>query len=1203
MKNRKIVWLLTAALILQSIPINPITAFAATKKVSEQEYDEDTIYLSTAAELLNLAGISTGEDATVDKVYVLKNDIDLSEVEFMPIPVFAGTLDGNGHKISGLTITEEGTDIGLIRFIGTKGVVQNLFVEADIRPGGNRSTVGGIAGTNKGTIINCTFSGNMVAKKEVGGIAGVNEKTGVIISCQNSATLLGTKRVGGIVGDNQGMVKQCSNLGEINHTSMTVPKEDEDGDTETSLASLMEDEDKIESIGGIAGISTGIITKCENKATVSYKHTGYQVGGIVGYQNGCVEQCINNGLIYGRKDVGGIVGLFEPYIEIDYDEDTFSSLETEIDDLSNMLDSLSDATRNAGDLLQEDADAISNTTDELREKLDYYKDYYRDNNKDFDSEVSNQMDEIRDQIEDLDFSVNLGTVKKNYDQLQKEIDNITNILKSSASLSDADRDRYTDMLNNAMDTMDSLGDYIDSAATSGASEDDDDWRYDEEDEENDNRSDDAQDNNNEDTAADEDDNRENSEDSDNDRDNNHQDNEDSDSSDNDSNRDNADEADDEPEEQSENEQEDDGDDEEAKLDGNAVFRRDYQLMKQQTDWIPTTNYSQYDVIMVDTDDNTDDNTDDDTSHDTDDDADNDEGDDGGDDTSEPDMSIVSELQKSLANISAISDDVSNSVSNKVKKAQDLQDDLDDLGDSVDDLYDYVSDKKDKLRDDINTTSDDIGVSNDALADGFDSLKDDFKNSKNDVRNQMDQVKDQMSSIRGTVKNGVERVRNRLESGDFYYDISEKAKPETGNGRLLACLNQAEVNSDINGGGVIGRISIELGNTINNTTRGKFELNESGERSLHFDRNVCAAVYGCQNESDIMVKNDYAGGIVGRADYGAVMGCQNYGNVTVEDGEYAGGIAGKSDNLIKNSYSLCDVEAEQYAGGIVGFGMNVIGNTAMSTATGKIGSKAGTIAGDVDTDGEIMANLFVDEGQGAVNGVTYIEEATAVKYERLIRDENTPDRFRVFQIRYLAGNKQLKKLEVTYGGEVKAADIPPIPEKEGYYSYWEEKQTDFVARNITVHAQYEAWQNSVGSVSTGQDKATMLAQADFYPGTELICTPIETSSSEIPAGYKLRAAYHYQLQMKKDKEIEQIIYRVLADSSSDSLVVAIRTEEGYKIVDTHKVDSYLQFASGAKENDILILQKTEGSVYLCILLFAVLLMAAGGTVVIKRKMKK
>lgn len=1189
MKNRKMIWLLTATLILQSIPMNPITAFAATDKANEQEYGEDAIYLSTAAELSALAGMSTGEDATVDKLYVLKNDIDLTGIEYMPIPVFAGTLDGNGHKISGLTITEEGTDMGLIRFVGTKGVVQNLFVEADIRPGGNRTTVGGIAGTNKGTIINCTFSGNMVARKQVGGIAGVNEKTGVIISCRNTATLLGTKRVGGIVGDNQGKVQQCSNLGEINHTSMTVPKDDENGNTESSLASLMEDEDKIESIGGIAGISTGIITKCENKSTISYKHTGYQVGGIVGYQNGCVEQCINSGLIYGRKDVGGIVGLFEPYIEIDYDEDTFSSLETEMDALSDMLDSLSDATRNAGDLLQEDADAISNTTDELREKLDYYKDYYKDSNKDFDSEVSSQMDEIREQIEELDFSVNLGTIKKNYDQLQKEIDNITEILKSSASMSDSDRDRYSEMLDNAKDTADSLKDYIDSAATSGASDNRDDWQSDEDSED----EEDGEDGEDDEDDGDEDDRNRDGADEDS-RDNQDRDDAtDKHESDKDEREDDDSKSDekedDEPEEQND-EEEDNGGNEEAGMDRNTVFRRDYQLWNQQFEWIPAANDGQYDVIMIDTDDDVDtdgDDTDEDSS----------------DDSSEVNMEIVSELQKSLANISAISNDVSNSVSNKVKKAQGLQDDLDDLGDSVDDLYDYVSDKKDKLRDDISTTSDDLGASNDALADGFDSLKDDFKNSKNDVRNQMDQVKDQMSSIRGTVKNGVERVRNRLESGDFYYDISEKTKPEAGNGRLLACLNQAEVNSDINGGGVIGRISIELGNTINDTTRGKFQINESGERSLHFDRNVCAAVYGCQNDSDIMVKNDYAGGIVGRADYGAVMGCQNYGNITVEDGDYAGGIAGKSDNLVKNSYSLCDVEAEEYAGGVVGFGTVVIGNTAMSTATGKTGSKAGTIAGDVDTDGEVMANLFVDEGQGAVNGVTYIEEATAVKYERLIRDENTPDRFRVFQIRYLAGNKQLKKLEVAYGGAVKETDIPSIPEKEGCYSYWEEKQTEFVTRNITVHAQYEAWQNSVGSVSTGQDKATMLAQADFYPGTELLCTPIEVDASEVPKGYKLQAAYHYQLQMKKDKDIEEIIYRVLIESASGNIAVAVRTEEGYKIVDTHKVDSYIQFIGGEKENDILILQNTESSVYLCVGLFIMLLVAAGGTFAIKHRKKK
>ena len=60
--------------------------------------------------------------------------------------------------------------------------------------------------------------------------------------------------------------------------------------------------------GGIAGFSDGTIGNCRNNAVVGYQHIGYGIGGTAGRQSGYIENCSNYGRIYGRKDVGGIVG-------------------------------------------------------------------------------------------------------------------------------------------------------------------------------------------------------------------------------------------------------------------------------------------------------------------------------------------------------------------------------------------------------------------------------------------------------------------------------------------------------------------------------------------------------------------------------------------------------------------------------------------------------------------------------------------------------------------------------------------------------------------------------------------------------------------------------------------------------------------------------------------------------------------------------
>lgn len=80
-------------------------------------------------------------------------------------------------------------------------------------------------------------------------------------------------------------------------------------------------------MGGIAGNSSGVISSCTNYGTIGYNHTGYNVGGIAGSQNGKILNCTNEGDIYGRKDVGGIVGQAEPYIESEYLQDRIDTIQ------------------------------------------------------------------------------------------------------------------------------------------------------------------------------------------------------------------------------------------------------------------------------------------------------------------------------------------------------------------------------------------------------------------------------------------------------------------------------------------------------------------------------------------------------------------------------------------------------------------------------------------------------------------------------------------------------------------------------------------------------------------------------------------------------------------------------------------------------------------------------------------------------------
>ena len=147
--------------------------------------------------------------------------------------------------------------------------------------------MGGIAGSNAGTLHNCRFEGVSSGASVVGGIAGTNLAAGVIESCTTTGSVYGAHFIGGIAGENHGIIANCTNTSSVN---TTVEQNDIDLSSLT-LNDLIGTENvaDITDIGGIAGQSGGVIRACMNRGTVGYQHMGYNVGGIAGSQTGYIE--------------------------------------------------------------------------------------------------------------------------------------------------------------------------------------------------------------------------------------------------------------------------------------------------------------------------------------------------------------------------------------------------------------------------------------------------------------------------------------------------------------------------------------------------------------------------------------------------------------------------------------------------------------------------------------------------------------------------------------------------------------------------------------------------------------------------------------------------------------------------------------------------------------------------------------------------
>ena len=244
----------------------------------------DTVFVRTAEDLVQLAENCTLDSWSQGKTVVLTDDINLSGSGFTPIPTFGGTFDGQGHTISGLTITGSGNTRGLFRYVQQGALVRDMTVKGRIKPGGTRASVGGIAGSNAGTIENCALDGVVSGTSQIGGIAGVNTVKGSINGCTVSGTVYGSHCGGGVVGQNDGVAANCTNVASVN----TTVSQNEVKLNDLTLDNVLKAEkaNDVTDAGGIAGNNAGVLRACINRGTIGYSHIGYNVGGIAGSQTG-----------------------------------------------------------------------------------------------------------------------------------------------------------------------------------------------------------------------------------------------------------------------------------------------------------------------------------------------------------------------------------------------------------------------------------------------------------------------------------------------------------------------------------------------------------------------------------------------------------------------------------------------------------------------------------------------------------------------------------------------------------------------------------------------------------------------------------------------------------------------------------------------------------------------------------------------------
>ena len=949
-KISKLLSLLLAAVLLLSLAAPAALAAGSA----------DVVYLRTAEDLAELSKNCTLDSWSQGKTVYLEADIDLTGTDFAPIPTFGGTFEGQGHTISGLSLTGSGNVRGLFRYIQPSGAVRDLSVEGWIDPTDRKNTLGGIAGSNQGLLSNCSFHGTVRGADYIGGLVGTNESTGQIINCTFSGAVTGEHYVGGIAGQNGGSIIRCANSGSINTTE--VDAELNLGNLNQEQLNAAENVPVCTDIGGITGFSSGILQSCVNTGAVGYAHVGYNIGGIAGRQSGYLNGCTNSGTILGRKDVGGIAGQLVPEVRLLYNEGQVGDLLDELDVLRGLIDQTGDDVRGASDEISERMKAISDRAGEAQEAIG-----------DFAGSAADWANENMDEINDL--SARLSWL---IDQLTPVLDDASGLMDLAEDLADqleevldeagqaSDLGEQTERELRAavrslrqaaasgktavarlLSALEHLGAALGSALQSQEAMEEVRAAAGE-------------------LAA--------------------------------ALRDMSDAL--------------------ARIaqllwsgGDEAALREAVQALADTLTRAGAALEQAVAAVAAHLDGDALDSAGEDAAA-------------AWQALRTAAQSLLdaaghtADAASLLPELLAQGGDIAEALRAPGRTLEKLASRAAGLGEDLADIFRELAEEPTFSIRPIDST---LRQQGDALGDIFSGLLDDGDALRETMSGSTDILLDDLDAINRQFGVITDLLRDLLEGGeepeDRFEDVSDEASAAADTGDLSDARNDGTVEGDINVAGIVGSMAIEYDFDPED------DLIREGDRSLDFRYQTRAVVTACINTGEITGKQDYAGGIVGLMDLGRVSGCENYGTVTSTNGDYVGGIAGASWGSIRDSWGKCRLSGGDYVGGVAGLGATLVNcHTLVTIDEG--GTCLGAVAGDADSGGTVSGNTFTSESLGALDGISYAGKAEPVTFDALCGTEGVPELFSRLELTFAANGVTVAVVPFRYGEGIDALpEIP------------------------------------------------------------------------------------------------------------------------------------------------------------------------------------
>lgn len=1156
-------------------PIRSIIAFAILFEISfllqKSVLAKDLTYIeiSSKEDLIALAEKCHLDTWSIGKKVCLKNDIDLTDEDFEPIPIFSGDFDGRGYSIKGFKISSS-KQTGIFNVIGEKGKVHNLNVSGNISYTGNTEGLGGIAIINKGKIFSCNFFGELKGNTKVGGVVGENDVTGEIIDCSVKGSVQGEHSVGGMAGVNAGSIQGGKNFSDINKINQEKnPKVEEmDFGELPDIRRFREKEplNTLTDIGGISGLSTGMIADCINEGAVGYPHVGYNIGGVVGRSSGFVSSCLNKGRLNGRKDVGGIVGQMEPYLTVIVSKGSLENIKKELNRLHKLVDGTLEEARLNSDYMVEDLTDISKATEVSLENTyvlfgilnDYGDDTTKELNRgseiiydtlirmkdcsanfiDFSKTFREGMRKLSEGLNELAENGNFGVDTLNeikhsivyMEEAENTFEhgiNDINIgfeeLKAALTTKDDEAvkaafnkigtglKQISSAISDIADTLEKLTVLFHSGGI---------WNN-------------------------------------------------------------------EIKEQILN----------LVKDLKALNLNISSVAHGINEIVDNVSL---DKIKVKS----------------------------GIETIISGMkgiaTITSSLKESIRHMSKAVDHATEGVVHIDKSMQSIAEAFNIFSLAAEKNIDIVNSIDTMLEELLKTEPIGFPNSSESIRNAGNELYDSLlklSGEINDLNSYMSSTSKKLTGKFKEINNQASMLSNHLidmvreqrevNLSELYKDTSDKEIDKVTNGKVFRSVNYGKIDGDINVGGISGLMAVEHDHDPED------DIVKPKSDVFNKRYETKAVIHFCKNYGEITVKKNYAGGIAGQLGVGFISKSENYGKIVSESGDYVGGISGKAESVIRGCFVKASLSGRDYIGGIAGYG-SCIENSYSMPQIENYNSFCGAISGN--DNGKLKENYFVSEELAGMNMVSYKDKAEAIEYSKLLKTAHLPKEFKKFYLTFRVNDEIIRKESFKYGASFTKELFPSIPDKSGYYGVWDSEELLNLSFDKEVKAVYKKIINTLCTEERGDTgRAIFLAEGNFKgedclslsllgrgseyfkTKTDILRTLSEKENETFWKKRKLTEAEHWLLAIPKDNKETHMVRLYPLDKNLKNTIIYAKEDKEWKKISPEIIGSYLVFQVSGNQLEIIALPLEWNLIFINIILFTIL--ALGLSIFIFKKKKK